>query len=338
MDTYQTIIVGAGPAGLSCAAHLASKGVKVLLLERNSTIGPKVCAGGIPFHAQKELAIPDHLIQNKFPIQKVRTPWQHAAISSTEPIIATINRRELGQWMLDKAIGAGATVLANTPVLSITDDSVQTAKHTFTYKTLVGADGSSSLVRRFLNMPTTKVGVGINYQVPIPYSEMEWHLDPGLFRSGYAWIFPHRESTSIGVYAERSNLPPPLMKQRFAQWADKHSIPIQGNKPGAALINFDFRGWKFGNTYLAGDAAGLASGFTGEGIYPAIISGETVAKTILTPEYVPKQLNSLIHQHKRHQQIQNFFTGRKVICQMSLEMLVIALRLKLLNFRLLEMY
>ena len=52
MKNFHTVIVGGGPGGLACATLLARQGKEVLVLERNSAIGPKVCAGGIPSVAQ----------------------------------------------------------------------------------------------------------------------------------------------------------------------------------------------------------------------------------------------------------------------------------------------
>jgi len=338
MEKFHTIIIGAGPAGLSCAKCLAQGGVKVLVLERKATIGPKTCAGGIPFHALQELNIPVQLLQGSFPVQKVLTPWQKASVSSAEPIIATIDRYEFGQWMLEETLKAGAAVRSNSAVLSISEGTIRTKDKSYAFDTLVGADGSRSIVRRYLNIPTEKIGVGINYQVPSLANNMEWHLDPARFRSGYAWIFPHKQTTSIGAYAERLNLPPKNLHNLFLEWTKSHSIDLHGAHPSAAFINFDYRGWKFNNIFLAGDAAGLASAFTGEGIYPAIISGKTIADTIINPNYVPKGLTAILHKHRRHQQAQKFFCGGKVICQITLEMLVLALRCKLLKFDLLEMY
>ena len=47
MQTYSVIIIGAGPGGLACARLLAEQGMDVLVLERKSIVGPKVCGGGI---------------------------------------------------------------------------------------------------------------------------------------------------------------------------------------------------------------------------------------------------------------------------------------------------
>ncbi len=42
---------------------------------------------------------------------------------------------------------------------------------------------------------------------------------------------------------------------------------------------------EFGNIFLIGDAAGLIYRFTGEGIHPAMISGEEIGKKIIDPNY-----------------------------------------------------
>ncbi|MDY6972321.1 MAG: NAD(P)/FAD-dependent oxidoreductase, partial [Thermodesulfobacteriota bacterium] len=46
-ESYDVIIIGAGPGGLSCAGELVKSNKSVLLLEKNNIIGPKICAGGI---------------------------------------------------------------------------------------------------------------------------------------------------------------------------------------------------------------------------------------------------------------------------------------------------
>jgi heterodisulfide reductase subunit A-like polyferredoxin len=46
-EKVDVLIVGAGPAGLSCAKALGDSNLNVLVLEKNKIVGPKVCAGGI---------------------------------------------------------------------------------------------------------------------------------------------------------------------------------------------------------------------------------------------------------------------------------------------------
>ena len=338
MKFFHTIIIGAGPGGLSCAASLSKQGYDVLVVDRKNTIGPKVCAGGIPSQALSDINIPPELIEESFPCQYVETPWQKIIIKYSTPVISTVNRKNFGQWMLSNAVNNGAAITTGNTVTSITPSHIDTKEGRIGYKYLVGADGSSSMVRRYLKLPSEKLGVGLHYQVPTQYSKMEWHLNPNQFNSGYVWIFPHRNSTSVGIYADRQDLKPGLLRERLLLWANRQGIDIANSRPQASLINFDFRGWHFKNIFLVGDAAGLASGFTGEGIYSAIVSGETVASTIMNKQFIPQRLNRIVARQKLHNRIQKFFCGNKVICQISMEMLVLALRLKLLNFKILELY
>ena len=335
--SIETVIIGAGPGGLACAEKLAARGREVMVLERNRTVGKKVCAGGIPYHALEELSLPPELIEGSFARQHIVTPRRRVILDTGPPAISTINREALGRWMRDKAESAGAS-FRRCLVREISGRRIRTSKGEFRCRYLVGADGSTSIVRRSLKLPANLMGAGLQYTLPRRMPHMEWHLDPTRFASGYAWVFPHRRTTSVGIYAERGDLRPGLLKKRLRHWLDRQGIDTAGCQPEAALVNIDYQGWNFGDTFLVGDAAGLASAFTGEGIFPAIVSGEAVARTITDPGYDAARLEKIIRQHRRHLKMQQFFTGNKLICQIALEMIVLALKIRLLDFSLLEMY
>ena len=50
----------------------------------------------------------------------------------------------------------------------------------------------------------------------------------------------------------------------------------------------------------------MASGFTGEGIYQALISGEEIARLIIDKNYAPEKLNQIILKKKIHEKILSF--------------------------------
>ena len=333
---FHTIIIGAGPGGLSCATRLAKEGKDVLILERNKTIGPKICAGGVTWSGLAR-HLPEELIERQFERQHIHSSWQKVVIKAPEPIISTVNRETVGRWMAQNAINSGAMLYTDQSVVKITENKVHTKSSCYTYDFLVGADGSNSMVRRFLNVPTDLIGVGIHYHIQGHFPKMVWDLDPDLFKSGYAWIFPHKNRASVGAYANRNDLSPKKLRENLHQWMKKHDIDYKGLKAEAGTINFDYRGWHFGNTFLVGDAAGLASGLTGEGIYPAVLSGETVAEAILDPAYNCKKLDTLIKKQQRHTKMLTLLGSRTIVAKAVLEILVIALKLKILSFKSLEM-
>jgi len=340
--SHDVVIVGAGPAGLACARILARGGLKVLVLERKPRPGPKVCAGGITWSGLIN-RIPGCLEENRFHRQSIFTPLQQIRLASAEPMIATVNRENLGRHMAAEAAAAGAEIVTSAQVKRIDDDSVvfttlpAGSEEKAGFRHLVGADGAASLVRRHLRVPTEHLGIGINYQIPRRFAEMEWHLAPPLFGNGYGWIFPHRDTTSVGAYAAAAVMKAGALHRGLRTWAAGRGIALDGTRQHAEFVNFDYRGWNFGRVFLVGDAAGLASGLTGEGIFPAIVSGEAIARYILHPGCDLADLQRLIRIHRLHRRTV-LLTGRnRLLAALIPEAVVLALRLGLVDFKKLEM-
>lgn len=340
-SSAEIVIIGAGPGGLACAKVLAENGCEVLVLERKQVIGPKVCAGGITWSGLLR-HLPEDLIEQAFAEQSIFSNLQSIKVTEPEPIVATVNRKVLGQWMARTAADAGAAVETGMTVQEITkervivkntDDKVQKIG----YSHLIGADGSTSMVRRFLGIDTKKMGIGLNYQIAGTCENMEWHLNTKMFGSGYSWIFPHRETISIGAYGDQHNLPAAELKKRLLTWAARKGYDLSHEQARAALVNYDFQGFSFGSIWLVGDAAGLASGLTGEGIYPAIITGEAVAKKIIDPAYPAAEITAMAKKQLQHQKVIRLAAIHPLLCSLMMEWLVFLLRIKLLDFHALEM-
>ena len=335
------LIIGAGPGGLACAKLLAEHGREVIILERNTKIGAKVCAGGITWDGLIGL-VPDDLIERSFCEQYVFSNYQKVVVREKNPIIATINRKTLGNWMAQQAMQAGAEIVTGSRVSAINGRTVTvktSSGETKTYSCshLVGADGATSMVRRSLGIPAEQMGPGINYQITGSVKNMEWHLNSRAFGYGYGWIFPHKETVSIGAYGPAGNMSGGRLKENLIKWASAKGYNLQGEQCRAALINYDYRGYSFGSTWLVGDAAGLASGLTGEGIYPAIVSGETVGRKILDPDFTDDAITAMVRKQQQHHKVINLSAKNPAFCSLLMEMLILMLRLKFIDFHTLEM-
>lgn len=337
-----TLIIGAGPGGLACARTLAQQGITALVLERKKSIGPKVCAGGITWSGLIS-RVPEKLAEKSFPTQHIQTPWQKVRIEEKTPIIATVNRKKLGQQMAHQAMEAGAIIRPGIVVRTIKEkkvivqDRTSGQKEEITFDYLVGADGSSSLVRRHLGLRSRRLGIGINYQIPGNLQQMEWHLNNHLFGNGYAWIFPHSDSVSIGAYADKETMGPTQLKTSLIHWAGKQGFQLGNHRAQAEYINYDFQGWNFGHTFLIGDAAGLASGLTGEGIYPAIISGEETALTIANAKHCSNVMDRLINKHDQHSRMVRLSAKNGFLNSLLAELMTLGLRSGMVKFHKLEM-
>lgn len=277
VEMSDILIVGGGPAALNCAYHLAKKGKETLVLEKHPYPVEKLCAGGLTTKDFRE-GVPEGIVERSFALHTIHTPLGKTELKANSPIVFTIDRKELSSWLFERALKAGARV-ETARVVKIKDNAVITENgRRYDYHYLVGADGSRSLVRRHLKIPSKQLIVAWQTSIPSSLSKMEWFFDARLFGCGYGWIFPHKESTAIGFGGLLKNVP--RARTGFQGWLKKtHGLTINTTFR-AHSINTDYRGHCFDHTYLIGDAGGFASGLTGEGIFFALASGRGVADMI----------------------------------------------------------
>lgn len=302
MQSYDVIIIGAGPAGLNAAKILGEAGKSVLILEKNSEIGPKICAGGLTRKSIKYLDLPEEIIDYKYSEIIFNSPRVRSKINFEDIFFYTIDRKNLGQWQLKK-LGEHVAVRTNAHVGKIENDCVTiNGNEKIHFDFLIGADGPNSMVRRFLKIKTRLAGVAIQYKfTKSDFKDFEIYLNTDLFSAWYAWIFPHKDHVSIGYGYPQKIFSPLRAQKKFEKWCCKKDIDLSKAQKESFLINCDYRGWKFGNVFLAGDAAGLADSFTGEGIYQALVSGEEIAKTILNPKHKAKKIRNILFEKRLHE-------------------------------------
>ncbi len=336
MERFEVVVVGAGPAGLACARDLAAAGRRVAVLEKNPAIGPKTCAGGVTWAGLCGF-LPDHLAERRFAEQHIVSAWQRVVLRCPHPMVVTVDRGALGAWMAEEARRQGAELVTGCRVQRIEQGRLTTDGGVIAYEYLVGADGSNSLVRRSLHLGGRVFGLGIQYWLLGHWPRMEWHLDSRRFGHGYAWIFPHRDRFSIGIYAG-GPIQGRYLARALDRWIDDLGLAHRrkGLRPEAFPISYDYRGWRFGTTFLAGDAAGLASALTGEGIYPAIISGRAVAETICGGDG-ERRLAPLVARHRQHRRFQRLAARSPFMARLLGEIFVLLLRTGIATFASLEM-
>jgi len=302
------IIVGAGPGGLKCAEVLGKKGKKVLLLEKNKRIGPKICAGGLTRKALRALGAPSELIEKQSDSLFFVSPHQRTRLKFGDDLFYTIDREVLGQWQLKKLDEySNVEVEISTEITSIKKECVITNKNeTILFDRLIGADGSNSIVRKFLKLESERIGLAFHYLVPIDRCEKltdaEIHFDSELFSAWYSWIFPHKKYVSAGYGFYPKYIKFSDARESLLRWLRRMNINVEGCQFHSFPINCDYRGFSFGNRkyFLIGDAAGLASGLTGEGICQAVISGVDVANKIIDEKYECKGIKKLLREKKVH--------------------------------------
>lgn len=301
-ESFEIVIVGAGPAGLKCAEVLGAAGKRVLLLEKNPVIGPKVCAGGLTGKDIDYLQLPAELIEYKFRELDLVVKRKQRVVESPFDFAYTIDRTEFGQWQLSKlSVYPNVIVRTSSRVERVESDHLIVDGKMIYFNILVGADGSRSIVRRYLGLKSEQLDVAFHYLVPSTgCNKMQFHFSSKFFGAWYAWIFPHKGYLSVGCAANPAIMRPSVLKENFNTWLMTQNMDIKNARYEGFPILYDFQGYHFGNVWLVGDAAGWPSGFTGEGIYAALVSGEEVGRSILDSSYESVKIDEMLALKQKH--------------------------------------
>ncbi|MEW6329086.1 MAG: NAD(P)/FAD-dependent oxidoreductase [Candidatus Micrarchaeota archaeon] len=297
-ERREIVVVGAGPAGLAAAKVLGEMKKDVLVLEKNKTIGKKVCAGGLTMKAK--CMVHTKLFERVFSSAKIRTPRQTVEIRAEEPFVFMVDREKLGAWMADVARRAGAEIRKGAAVREVGKNFVAVDGEKIHFDYLVGADGSNSVVRKYLGLRRKGLACAIQYVTHERFDELEFFFDYDKFGPWYAWIFPHKNYTSIGTGGDPRFVDVRWLRKNLDMCcADK--LDIGKARFEGAPINYDYRGFEFGNIFLVGDAAGFTSGLTGEGMYHAMVSGIEVANKIVDKKYQCEGIAQILKVKRAHE-------------------------------------
>ncbi|NOQ73876.1 MAG: geranylgeranyl reductase family protein [Crocinitomix sp.] len=310
------LIVGGGPAGSGLAFHLASKGIKVTVVESAVFPRDKICGDGVSPIALAELDKMGITGADEFEkaneINKVGLFLKDdkVFIDLSKPDYLPYHARiipriELDNWIYEAAKKAGATFIQGTTVTEYTTSenaavvSLKSGDKTFKLKTklLVGADGANSTIARQLHGRKPKddyqlLGLrayydnvnGPNDRVDIYFNEDGF---PGIF-----WMFPKGATgANIGIAMISKTFPvkPDHVKKILLSHIENNEDikeRIGDGEPAEKI-----KGWPItffnpkqklsdNRIMLVGEAAGLINPLSGDGIQYALLSARWATETI----------------------------------------------------------
>ena len=278
-------IVGAGPAGAAAAYHLASRGRRVILLDRDPAGRHKPCGGGMAASVQRWFPFDLTPAVDQI-IRRVRFTW-----CLDDPVIAElpgeapfwiVRRSVLDAFLAEQAIAAGAERRSQATVTAIErresgwELSLEGGERLLA-RSVVVADGSGSRFAAPLGLgperPRYAATVSVDVEAPVSEPDTA-RFEFGLVHHGFCWSFPRAGGYSIGVgtfigrqeadaEAVLASLLPSLGLPRDA-----------GVRRTGALRIWDGHHPLHGDGLLAvGDAASLCDPFLAEGLRPSLMSG-----------------------------------------------------------------
>jgi flavin-dependent dehydrogenase len=297
METVEHLIVGAGPAGLRAGQVLADAGREALVVEKRAEIGPKTCAGGL---TPKTVAI----------LRGLGLPKGAAVTLDPDgTTVVTLSRRALGRYQAAWTRAAGAEVRAGCPVreLDLAGKTAVVGGARMGWRHLIGADGSDSAVRRALRLPSPRVYFAAEYNLEgVRLEPLRVECDREL-GGGYCWVFPHDDYSSVGAVASKHVVRPATLRAYLDTRLERMHLAGHGQPLEGATLEVDFRGLHFaGGVHLAGDAAGVPSALTAEGIYSALLTGEEVARGIIDPAHPSPRVARRLRVKRRHDRFAAF--------------------------------
>lgn len=285
-ESYDIVVVGAGPAGSNAARTAAQRGAKVLLIDRKQRIGlPVQCAELVSQWISRHASFTPKSI-----IQSTGEMIIHLPDRTTFKMKGPgymLDRSLFDKELATSAILAGAEVSTGTKALESSSEGVLIQrgmkKEWIRAKVIIGADGVHSTVARWTQQPSLKVMVALQYEVVLfePQSQVDIFFHPD-YEGGYGWFFPKGRTANvgIGVISPKTARLPEWLNDFLNLLNRSGKLPRIEivSKTGGSIPCEPHQQTVFGNVLLVGDAAGHAHPITGAGILNGVLGGEMAGR------------------------------------------------------------
>lgn len=290
---HDAIVVGAGPAGLQAARQLASRKLRVAVLEEHHVVGDPVhCTGVLAREAFDEFSLSTDSILNELITARFISPSGQDIVYRSRVVEAVVvDRARLDHCLADAAVRAGAELVRGARVHSVTCDGdgvrIEVAgQPTRRARSCVLACGGRYALHRQLGLDVPSLLLH-TAQRELPAStpgDVEVHFGSEVAPRGFAWVVPvwrgGQSFARIGVMAE-AQAPTYFMRlvDRVAsRWGVER--PLAG-PPRLKILPLSRISRTYGDRFIVvGDAAGLVKPTTGGGIYYGLVSA-TMGASVL---------------------------------------------------------
>ncbi len=299
-ESYDIVVVWAGPAGSSAAKAAAERGAKVLLIDRKQRVGvPVQCAEFVPQLIFRHAHFSSNCILQT--IDSMVTHLPDGTVYEMKSPGYMLDRSLFDKDLVASAVIAGADISIETKAVNLSSQGLGVEQGSqskiIQSKVISGADGVHSAIARFAGQHTLKTIVALQYEMVMPHSRNQvdvfFHKE---YEGGYAWFFPKGKTANVGVGVIPSQTTSLLnIMDRFLDHLVESKM-LSGietvSKTGGSIPCEAPRKTVFENILLVGDAADHAHPITGAGILNAVVAGE-IAGRIAAESIAKDNLNYL---------------------------------------------
>ena len=305
-QSYDVIVVGAGPAGSMAARSAAEHGLEVLLVERELEVGvPDKCGEYLPALKEMRRLAPDALgLETLFDPPKdcivnrtkfVKFIFPNLAEYTVDFKGVVVDRKLYDKHLAYEAGRAGAEILPFTRVIKLLDDGVRVRSGANVFdlhsKVVIGADGAYSLIAREAGLPISRnpLDYGVGYQFEMVNVDhdpdyVDMYLGEDVAPGSYAWIIPKgQDIANVGTgirapFIERGM----TIRDYQRNFVERHPLSSKKLKkavPTAVKAGFIPVGGPLNKTstervIVVGDAGAHTIPTVGGGVPPGLIIGK----------------------------------------------------------------
>src|SRR5438445_3672005 len=214
---HDVAIVGAGLAGLQCARLLATRGLRVVLIDRKDTLAAPIHTTGIFVRKTwEDFPLPDEQLGTPIRDVYLYSPSRRSIHLCADHDEFRVGRMEwIYLYLLDQCSRAGVQWMPSTRLLRCDGTALTVARHgrreSIAARFIVGADGARSVVARHLGLDRNRellVGLEEIIETPSRPPALHCYLDPRLAPGYIAWVVQDGATAHVGVAGYRNRFDP----------------------------------------------------------------------------------------------------------------------------------